>query len=232
VPGLRSVRNEISQSFHYRSVRTGQGMAMARSGKRRKAWARWLAIGAALTLLSGTANADAGVPLLFVTFPAMVLALIPVILVETVVVVRMLKLRAWPAAKPVAVANLASTFVGIPLTWLALVLLEIATTGGGRAYGLDTPRQKFLSVVWQAPWLIPYGTDLSWMIPTASLVLLVPFFFASYWVESWVVSAMLHKHSVGPVKPAVFRANLASYALLVAFNIVWLIWSVKHPISG
>jgi hypothetical protein len=201
-------------------------------GKRRMAWARVLAIGLALVLLSSTASADAGVPMLFVTFPAMVLVLIPIILVETVVVARMLKLRAFPAAKPVAVANLASTFVGIPITWLMLVVLEFVTTDGGSAFGLRTFTQKFLSVVWQAPWLIPYGTDLSWMIPTASLVLLLPFFFASYWVESWVASWMLRTQSVGPVKPAVFTANLASYTLLAIFNIAWLVWSVRHPIRS
>jgi hypothetical protein len=193
--------------------------------------AKSVAMGMSMALMSGAANADAGVPMLFVTFPAMVVALIPIIVLETYVVGRMLKLRAFPAAKPVAVANLVSTFVGIPMTWVLLVVFEFVTSGGD-AYGLQTFTQKFLAVTWQAPWLIPYEPDLSWMIPTASLVLLVPFFFTSYWVEAKVVAAMTRTCPRNEVKSAVFKANVASYALLAVFNVAWLIWSVNHPIRG
>jgi len=189
--------------------------------------ARLLATTASMSLFTGTASADAGVPMLFVTFPAMVVALIPVVLLETVVLARTLKTRAAPLAKSAAIANVVSTIVGIPLTWVALVILELVTDGGS-AYGLTTPLQKFLAVTWQAPWLIPYERELYWMVPAASLVLLVPFFFASYFIEVPIVARFEKRFPAPQVRAAVFRANIASYMGLAIFNVVWLMWSIEH----
>lgn len=165
--------------------------------------------------------------MLFVTFPAMVMSLIPIVLVETVVLARALKTRAALLAKSTAIANVVSTIIGIPLTWVALVILELVTDGGS-AYGLTTPLQKFLAVTWQAPWLIPYERELYWMIPAASLALLVPFFFASYFIEASLVARLERRFPVSQVRAAVFRANVASYIGLAIFNIVWLMWSIEY----
>lgn len=191
--------------------------------------ARSMSVGFVAILISGAANADAGVPMLFVTFPAMLIALIPIIVVETFVLGRLVRARVLSAIKPVAIANVVSTVVGIPIAWFVLVFLELLT-GGGSAYGLATPTQRFLAVTWQAPWLDPYGQDLSWMIPTASLVLLVPFFFVSYWIEALIVSSMMKSFPEKQVRKAVFAANLSSYALLATFNIAWLVcWGIHPP---
>jgi len=194
--------------------------------KLRYTWS--ISTGAAAILVSGVANADAGVPMLFVTFPAMLMALMPIIIVETFVLGRMIRVRVLSAIKPVAIANVVSTVVGIPIAWFVLVFLELLT-GGGSAYGLATPTQRFLAVTWQAPWLDPYGQDLSWMVPTASLVLLVPFFLVSYWIEALIVSSMMKSFPEKQVRKGVFAANLSSYALLAAFNIAWLVCWVIHP---
>lgn len=191
-------------------------------------YARLTAIGITALLESGIADADAGVPMLFVTFPAMLVALVPIIVVEVLVLGRMITSRLLPAVKPVAIANIASTVVGIPIAWIVLVILDFIT-GGGSAYGLATPARKLLAVTWQAPWLIPYGDEaLSWMIPSASLALLVPFFFTSYVIEAWIVSSMMTNHPAKQVRRAVFFANMYSYALLAMFNVAWLVWSVIH----
>lgn len=185
------------------------------------------AIGASMFLISGTANADAGVPMLFLTLPAMAIALIPIIVIESIVVGRILGTSAASKAKSVAIANVASTVIGLPLTWIALVIIQLVS-GGGSAYGLTTPTQKFLAVTWQAPWLIPYEGDLYWMIPAASLFLLVPFFFASYFIESPIVVHMNEKLPHTQVRQAVLRANIISYLILALFDVGWLIFSVLH----
>ena len=196
-------------------------------------YTRLMAIGLAAILASGAASADAGVPMLFVTFPAMLLALLPIIVVEALVLARMISMRAFSAIKPVAVANVVSTIVGIPIAWYVLVLLEMLTTSGGAAYGIATPAQKFLAVTLQAPWLIPYEPrTMAWMVPTASLILLVPFFFTSYWIEALIVSSMMKSHPETQIRKGVFAANVASYLLLAAFNVAWLVWSVSHPPKG
>ena len=169
--------------------------------------------------------------MLFLTLPAMIIALVPVIAVESIVVGRLLGTTAISKAKSVAIANVASTLIGLPLTWVALVAVQLVS-GGGSAYGLVTPTQKLLAVTWQAPWLIPYEGDLYWMVPAASLFLLVPFFFASYFVEALIVVGLNNKLPRVQVRSAVFRANIVSYLLLAIFTLGWLVLAVLHGPRG
>ena len=94
-----------------------------------------------------------------------------------------------------------------------LVILQMMTGGGG-SHGLDTPLKKFLAVTWQSPWLIPYESELYWMVPTAALVLLIPFFFASWFIEYQVGKRILRDIESTKIKEAVLKANLLSYGLL------------------
>ncbi len=177
--------------------------------------------------VAGVARADAGVPMLFLTLPAMLIALIPIIVVEAIVLGRRLGSSTVSRLKSVAIANMASTVVGLPLTWAALVALQLVT-GGGASYGLATPAQKLLAVTWQAPWLIPYEKDLYWMLPAASIVLLVPFFFTSYFVEAPIVTRLEAAYARAQVRAAVLRANIYSYSLLALFTLGWLLWALQH----
>src|SRR5262249_20145833 len=112
--------------------------------------------------------ADMGVPMLFVQLPLLVIVLLPVIALETLVLQRRLGLRVGRALVGATLANLASTFVGFPLAWSALLILQLVT-GGLRSWGLGNPALRLAAVTWQAPWLVPYDDDLYWMIPAASL---------------------------------------------------------------
>jgi len=161
----------------------------------------------------GIASANAGVPMIFLAIPVLGVSIIPIIIIESIVLSKQLELAAPVAFKTATISNLVSTIVGIPLTWLLLVLIQMLTGGGG-AYGLDTALGKVLSVTLQAAWLIPYESDLHWMIPVAGLVLLVPFFFVSWWSEYFVSRKMLKDHSAQRVKIAVRNANMITYALL------------------
>lgn len=176
---------------------------------------------------AGNASANVGVPMLAMTLPAMVVALLPVVALEAVVLGRLLGTSLLSTVKSVAIANVMSTVVGIPFTWAGLVALQGAT-GGGSAHGIATPTERLLAVTWQAPWLIPYEGELHWMIPTASLVLLAPFFFASYITETHVISHYEPRHCKSRLRPAVFRANLLSYILLAVVNLIWLGWALVH----
>jgi len=192
-----------------------------------KRFARLLSTGIFMFGFADIARADAGVPMLFLTLPGMLVALIPIIAVESIVVGRVLGTSVAPRIKSVAIANVVSTVVGIPLTWVALVVLQMVT-GGSSAHGLASPTQKLLAVTWQAPWLIPYEGDLYWMVPTASLVLLVPFFITSYLIEAPIVARIESANRITQVRSAVFRANLCSYLFLALFNFGWLAWAVLH----
>ena len=185
----------------------------------------------ALSIVAPTAAyANAGLPMLMVTLPAMLVGLIPIAIVETVVLVSRLRSSVAKTATLTAAANVATTLVGIPATWTLLALLQLVT-GGGAAYGIDTPLQKMLAVTWQAPWLIPHEADLGWMIPAAMLVLLVPFFFASWAIEAAIVSLGFRPFWNRPVRAAVWRANVVSSALLSLYPLSMFIVGPYSPSS-
>ncbi|WP_345478805.1 hypothetical protein, partial [Niveibacterium umoris] len=187
----------------------------------------YIAAAASALLFARAARADAGVPLLFLTLPGMVLALLPVIAIEAIVLARTFRSNVLSVLKASALANIASTLLGIPITWVVLVLLQ-DLTGGGRSYGLTTPLQKLLAVTWQAPWLIPYEGDLYWMVPAASLALMVPFFIASVYIELAVVLRIVADNPPLLVRRAVLRSNLLTYAILCFLNAGWLISSLSR----
>jgi hypothetical protein len=162
-----------------------------------------------------------GVPMIFITLPWMLVALLPIIAVETLVLARRLALPGHTILKAAAASNALSTLIGIPVAWVMLVALQMGT-GGGTAYGIGTPITKFLAVTWQAPWLIPYESDLDWMVPAASVVLLVPFFLASLSIELRVNRWMLPGAEGSILRRATWDANLVTYGLLAVIVAAWL----------
>ena len=185
--------------------------------------------------------ADAGIPMIFVTWPAMVAALVPVIVMEALLIRKRLGYKPWPIIRATAVANLVSTIVGIPLTWLALVACEIFIGGAiSRIPAVERwhgPMARVITFVFQAAWLTPWGTT-SLSIPLAMLVLLVSFFFVSVWSERLVMQRMLPVTTADVVpegevselnlRRATRDANLLSYGFLFALTCAWLIWNSLH----
>jgi hypothetical protein len=161
--------------------------------------------------------ANIGVPMVCESVPLMLLALLPIALVEAIVFRIILEMdfrQAWHGAWR---ANLWSTLVGIPAAWFMLVVIQMAL-GGGRAWGMDTPQQRLTAVTLQAAWLIPYSGHLRWMIPAASLVLLTPFWLASVIVEyRFLRDDWAKRYSPRRLFGAVVLANLLSYALLAGY---------------
>lgn len=177
-----------------------------------------------LLCIPGVASANAGVPMIFLVMPVFGLSIIPIILIEAIYLSKKLEIKASSAVKTAIFSNLVSTIFGIPLTWLLLVLIQMLAGGGG-TFGLDTTLGKVLSVTLQAPWLIPYQSDLHWMIPVAGLVLLVPFFFVSWWSEYYVSKDFLKEYSAQRISVAVRNANIITYTLLAFWPIGYLAWN-------
>lgn len=174
-------------------------------------------------LVPGIAYANAGVPMLFLAMPAFLISLAPIIAIETIYISRGLELPLAQSLKTVGISNVASTIIGVPLTWFFLVLVQMVTGGGG-AYGIDSAMGKVLAVTWQAPWLIPYEEDLSWMIPVSGLVLLIPFFFASWWSEYFVSKKINKTLPSLSIKRKVRDANLITYTLLALWPVgFWIL---------
>ena len=79
--------------------------------------------------------ANAGVPMIFVQWPLMGYALVPIIVVELLVFRRVLHLGYKPALLGSALANILSTVVGVPISW-------------GVAYGLERGIFESLPIGW------------------------------------------------------------------------------------
>jgi hypothetical protein len=186
--------------------------------------------------------ADAGVPMLFVTMPAMLIALAPIIGMETLLICRRLAYRPWPVLRATAAANVLSTIVGIPITWLALLacemLIGITVSSIPALDKSHSPAMQVVGFILSAAWLPPMTGNNWWAVPLATLVLLVPFFFVSVWTEYYVMQRMLPvaateaaqegEISRGKLARAVRDANLLSYVFLFIFVCLSLVWSWLH----
>ncbi len=175
-----------------------------------------------LCICPALAFADAGIPMLALIIPGFLVSIIPIIIIESLYIKHRLALTQASAWKTATISNLVSTVAGVPLTWLILFIVEIITMRGGMAYGINTVAGKIIAVTLQAPWLVPYEKDLGWMIPTAGIVLLVPFFFVSWWIEYLISKKMLRGSDAKAVKRAVRNANLITYGLMALCLLIWL----------
>jgi len=168
------------------------------------------------------------------TFPLMLMLLIPVIVIEGLLCKKWLGLTNWEAMKSNAVSNLVSTLVGIPLAWAIMLGLQFgAMASVGRSHFLDfnSPLATMVALLLNSAWIPSVeGSDL-WWIPAAILVLLVPFFFASYGIEYLAMTYMIGMPSGGPenltqprIRTAVRNANLVTYGAMFIATSIWLIY--------
>ena len=187
--------------------------------------------------------ADAGVPMIFLTFPAMIMLLIPIILVEAWFLHKWLALGAWEAGKLSAIANTASTLLGVPAAWAVMLCVEVGVgwsvvkipSLSQAAEKWNSPIASVVITLLSAAWLSPNEKNLYWMVPVAVLALMVPTFFASAWIETIIVQKMAGGIDEGPSNPASIRiavrnANLISYCLLAVGAVVWLLHSLLNPL--
>jgi hypothetical protein len=183
-------------------------------------------VSAGVALFASTpalAFANAGVPMLAVAWPLSWAALIPIVVIEAAVGRKMAGLTWGRALGATAAANAVSTFVGIPLTWGALLAVQIVVpNGGGAEIPIATLLGKVFAVTVQAPWLIPYETDLYWMVP-AALLFMLPFFgIVSVYTERPILRRIA-KCDKGVARAWSWRANLTTYGIMIVAVLVWLV---------
>lgn len=181
--------------------------------------------------------ADVMLPFIVWGYPAMVALLLPVILVEFLYLRRCVKCGWWKLLRATGQANAASTLVGVPIVWIILMLCDIpieaaidaspwlqplATTNAH-----TSPLSQIVYSVLYAPFGLMEVNSPHWVFPLMVLVLFVPFYFLSVWIESGVMHRVLEPS--GEVEPtispklrrAVGVANLLSYCFLYAVSVLW-----------
>ncbi|MBY0311518.1 MAG: hypothetical protein K2W85_05580 [Phycisphaerales bacterium] len=165
--------------------------------------------------------ANVGIPMLMVHMPVLLIALLPVVYVETWWIERRSNKPEFKLMLPVFIANLVSTLVGVPLTWLALVAIQLASSGGGRL------RNPIYEVTLQSPWLIPDEKNLDWKVPIAALVLCPVFFAISALIECRILRTPLRNVGIERSSRIVWTANAITYALIAAFWLATLAFALK-----
>jgi hypothetical protein len=177
--------------------------------------------------------ANVGVPMLMLAFPAAFFLLIPVIGIETWIARGVAGISAPRRFLGVAVANAISTLAGWPLMWWVLAGLQIKLIPSGLPWP-DSIFTQIASVTLESAWLVPYSHhDLYWKVPTAAMVLMAPAFFVSIFLERSVLHFIWRTEPSPERKRFVWRANLYSYAMLIAFGFIWLFYAIidhhYHP---
>ncbi len=165
---------------------------------------------------------DVGIPMLAVAWPLFWLTFVPVVLIEAEVAHRQLGLGRKQAIKISAVANALSTLIGIPVVWVGLVLLEMAI--GYSLSGVVTiDGWQYALFPFMAAWLFP--TEDVRIVFAAFMVLVIPFYIASIYLESRVARRYLAHVDAALVWKWATTANALSYACIV---VVAAVYTVLH----
>jgi hypothetical protein len=198
----------------------------------------------ALLLCTFPLAGNTGIPMLAVTLPGMVILLLPVIALESVIARKEFS-GWWPAWRTIALANLFSTFVGVPWAWLQVMLFQMISSMFLALAGYmipSTPTESsntwayVFAVLFSPAWLVPFrGFEeaLYWTVPLSTLVLLLPYCYASYRSELWMAERLLRRQgaSAPGLARLLLRANVCSYAVIGFGLVVWLGWALTHPPS-
>jgi hypothetical protein len=128
-------------------------------------------------------------------------------------------------------ANLKSTLVGIPLAWLLWVLGLIPLSLGVSALGLKThplipatfSQTAFAGGIRPTEW-----TEIA--SASAWILMLIPFYLGSVWIETKVISKRFKHCKAEEVSRAVVRGNLATYCLFLLLGVFALVQAIgDHP---
>ena len=177
----------------------------------------------AFLLSPATACADAGVPMLPVTYPLILLFLVPVIAIEVFYIQWRLRTRWRNTIIATTIANTLTMLMGYPLIWILLASLQFHSTDF-----LNQTHSAVFIMILTAAWPTPgYGAD--WEILAAFVILLVPAFQLSAFVEGILLSRFRWLRSDRRSTHTVWVANVLSYCFLAIAGCIVLWWKIKHP---
>lgn len=181
----------------------------------RRPFASFLLAVAALACFPQTARADAGIPMLPVSYPTMFFFLLLVIIIEMIYLVARLKTRLRRTLIAVVCVNTATMGLGFPIAWGLYSLLDSwAEFPGGRS-GVFSDMQ--FVPLWVCNKIFPdwAGTpDQVWAILAVFVTLLVPSYLFTRILKTWVFDWYDFLRYQGNIKPAILMANRLSYLLL------------------
>ena len=183
-------------------------------------------IGLFIILLPISIYANAGVPMIYISYPLMAYSLIPIIIIESVIFVKLTKISFKKSIISNSVSNIISTLGGFPLAWFLLYYLEGVTTDFRCGPGFDTIQNSIITIIVEAAWLCPWEKNLKWLVPTAFIICLIIAFIISIFLEYLINKRIIKGLEKKIIRKATLYANLFSYGLLIIISIVYLIFQL------
>lgn len=185
--------------------------------KTRLKWAGGLFAVAGLLLLPSPAHADAGIPMLPVKYPEILLFLAPVIGIEAAYLCSELHSRWRRTLLAVCGMNVLTMGVGYPLAWLLYVwlnqLIGFPLSSNGMLQHLSWVP------VWVCTRVMPDWGGVHqaiWPVLVIFVLLLMPSYLVSGVIKAWLANLFDLLHSKGDSHQAVWMANRLSYLFLAA----------------
>ena len=168
--------------------------------------------------------ANVGIPSFLPHFSLMLVGLFIVTAVETVTLRKVLGQPWWASYRATLTANLYSTLVGLPFAWMLILFGLVGTS----MLASLTPLKDsdflgaFLSEMAFNGGSVPgFSTELS--RACAALVLLIPFYFMSVWIERRHLQKKFSELDRAVLGRAVRRMNLHSYSIFLVLRLVGLV---------
>jgi hypothetical protein len=176
-----------------------------------------------IVCLSTTAKADAGIPLLVFIEPFLLFSLLFVIFIEIYIIRKTLNSNLKETIKAVSLSNLVSTLVGVPLTWVILLVGEIfLLLSSALVFNSSLKAQTYIIALAPA-WLFPHtkwGFQEKAITLWAILYLMIVFYGVSAWIETKINRRLLKRYNPLLIKKLTWEANLYSY-LFLFLVIIW-----------
>ncbi len=164
--------------------------------------------------------------MLALMWPLQWVAFVPIVALESLYLAKTLHLPLRRQFRPVAIANAASTLVGIPLAWLAMLVLEFLVAGVAVAtlpeHIVDSTIVRFITFPFVTAWIMGSSEH---EVRFAFITLLVPFCAASIYVERKLLRVHLAHVEAKLSYRAIVFANVASYVVLAAIALATLYFS-------
>lgn len=181
-----------------------------------------------LTLPAGPVIANVALPAFLPHSLATLLGLLVIAAIEGWFLMRATAMRYSESCWHAAHANWKSTVVGIPFAWLLWMVGMIPLNGIVTAFGL--PTHPAADAMLMQTVLIGGSTPSEWLdvgSAAAWIVLLVPFYFGSVWIEKRTLVRRLPRSDPAAIAGAVVRGNLATYAIFLLLGLAGLAHAVN-----
>ena len=176
-----------------------------------------VAVAVIYIIFPGPARANVALPTLGFLWPVFWLLYIPIVYIEAKILQTMTGGSLGSSAGVITWANLISTFVGMPVAWAILWMLDLLATGGAAMKADSILNIIYISTIRAHGLTIDDGIKPSWLI-----FLMLLFFFMSVLTEYFVVKRMLPEAHKKMAARWSWAANGATYGIAAIFILVML----------